>query len=62
MLLIVGGFLDFLPILEFWMVPLGILLISSSRPPRDLPVADHSRHSHQRPIAEMGRVTAACQV
>jgi hypothetical protein len=32
LLLIVGGFLGFLPILGFWMVPLGILLIAEDVP------------------------------
>jgi len=32
MLLIVGGFLGFLPILGFWMVPLGILLVAEDVP------------------------------
>jgi purine-cytosine permease-like protein len=27
-LLVIGGFLGFLPILGFWMVPLGILVLS----------------------------------
>ncbi len=32
MLLIAGGFLGFLPILGFWMVPLGILLVAEDVP------------------------------
>jgi len=32
MLLIVGGFLGFLPILGLWMVPLGLLLIAEDVP------------------------------
>jgi hypothetical protein len=31
-LLIVGGFLGFLPILGFWMVPLGLLLLAVDLP------------------------------
>jgi hypothetical protein len=31
-LLIVGGVLGFLPVLGFWMVPLGVLLIASGSP------------------------------
>lgn len=31
-LLIAGGFLGFLPILGFWMVPLGILLLAEDIP------------------------------
>ena len=31
-LLIVGGFLGFLPILGFWMVPLGLLLLAQDVP------------------------------
>ena len=31
-LLIVGGFLGFLPILGFWMVPLGVLLLALDVP------------------------------
>lgn len=32
-LLIVGGILGFLPILGFWMLPLGLLLIAEDYPP-----------------------------
>jgi|tagenome__1003787_1003787.scaffolds.fasta_scaffold20782076_3 hypothetical protein len=32
LLLIVGGFLGFLPILGFWMVPIGVLLIAEDVP------------------------------
>lgn len=31
-LLIVGGFLGFLPILGFWMIPLGVLLLAQDIP------------------------------
>ena len=31
-LLIVGGFVGFLPVLGFWMVPLGLLLIAQDVP------------------------------
>lgn len=33
LLLIVGGFLGFLPVLGFWMLPLGIVLIALDFPP-----------------------------
>lgn len=32
LLLIVGGVLGFLPVLGFWMIPLGILLLASGSP------------------------------
>lgn len=32
-LLIIGGFLGFLPILGFWMIPLGLFLIAEDFPP-----------------------------
>jgi hypothetical protein len=32
LLLIAGGVLGFLPLLGFWMVPLGVLLIASGSP------------------------------
>ncbi|KAA5610833.1 hypothetical protein [Rhodovastum atsumiense] len=32
LLLIVGGFLSFLPILGFWMMPLGLLLLAEDVP------------------------------
>lgn len=31
-LLIVGGFLGFLPVLGFWMIPLGLLVLSIDLP------------------------------
>lgn len=30
---IVGGFLGFLPVLGFWMIPIGLVLIASDIPP-----------------------------
>ncbi|MBM3518086.1 MAG: hypothetical protein FJX56_09515 [Alphaproteobacteria bacterium] len=33
LLLIVGGFLGFLPVLGFWMLPLGILVVGLDIPP-----------------------------
>ncbi|HPG88307.1 MAG TPA: hypothetical protein PLD46_01540 [Hyphomicrobium sp.] len=33
LMLIVGGFFSFLPLLGFWMLPLGILLIAVDVPP-----------------------------
>lgn len=30
--LILGGFLGFLPVLGFWMIPLGLLVLSSDSP------------------------------
>jgi hypothetical protein len=38
--LIIGGFLGFLPILGFWMVPLGFLILS-----QDLPMVRRWRRS-----------------
>jgi len=38
-LLIVGGTLGFLPILGFWMVPLGVLLLALDIPPLRRPTA-----------------------
>jgi hypothetical protein len=32
-LLIAGGFLGFLPILGFWMIPLGLVILSVDLPP-----------------------------
>jgi len=32
LLLIAGGFAGFLPVLGFWMIPLGILLLASGSP------------------------------
>jgi hypothetical protein len=32
-LLIIGGFLGFLPILGFWMIPLGLIVLSVDLPP-----------------------------
>lgn len=39
LLLIVGGFLGFLPVLGFWMLPLGMLLIALDIPLLQRPVA-----------------------
>jgi hypothetical protein len=33
LLLIIGGFLGFLPIVGFWMIPLGLLVLSVDFPP-----------------------------
>jgi hypothetical protein len=38
LLLIVGGFVGFLPVLGFWMVPLGLLLIAQDVPFLQRPV------------------------
>ncbi len=38
-LLIVGGLFGFLPILGFWMVPLGLLLLAIDLPPLRPPLA-----------------------
>jgi len=35
---IVGGFFGFLPILGFWMVPVGLLLIATDIPPLRRPI------------------------
>lgn len=32
-LLVVGGFLGFLPVLGFWMIPFGLLLLAEDYPP-----------------------------
>src|SRR3546814_14290141 len=32
LLLIVGGVLGFLPVLGFWMIPLGVMLVASGSP------------------------------
>lgn len=39
LLLIAGGFVGFLPILGFWMVPLGVLLIAQDVPFLQRPLA-----------------------
>ena len=39
-LFIVGGMLGFLPILGFWMVPLGVLLLALDIPPLRRPTAE----------------------
>jgi hypothetical protein len=39
LLLIVGGFVGFLPILGFWMVPLGLVLIAEDIPFLQRPLA-----------------------
>jgi len=33
LLLICGGFLGFLPVLGFWMAPIGVLLLAEDVPP-----------------------------
>ena len=38
-LLIVGGFLSFLPVLGLWMLPLGLLLFAQDVPPLQKPMA-----------------------
>jgi hypothetical protein len=37
--LILGGFVGFLPILGFWMIPLGLLLLAQDVPPLRRPMA-----------------------
>ena len=39
LLLIAGGFLGFLPILGFWMIPLGLILIAQDVPILEVPIA-----------------------
>jgi hypothetical protein len=39
LLLVVGGVLGFLPVLGFWMLPLGLLLLALDIPPLKRPVA-----------------------
>lgn len=39
LLLVAGGFLGFLPVLGFWMLPLGLLLIALDVPLLQKPVA-----------------------
>jgi hypothetical protein len=38
LLLIVGGSLGFLPILGFWMIPLGLVLLAQDVPPLRQPI------------------------
>jgi hypothetical protein len=38
-LLVLGGFIGFLPILGFWMIPLGLALIAQDVPPLRSPLA-----------------------
>ena len=38
-LLVVGGFLSFLPVLGLWMLPLGLLLFAQDVPPLQKPMA-----------------------
>ena len=38
-LLVVGGFLSFLPVLGLWMLPLGLLLFAQDIPPLQKPMA-----------------------
>ena len=38
-LLVVGGFLSFLPVLGIWMLPLGLLLFAQDVPPLQKPMA-----------------------
>lgn len=51
-LLIVGGFLGFLPILGFWMVPLGLLLLAVDLPALQPPLARLLRWIEQKWPAE----------
>jgi hypothetical protein len=39
LLLVVGGFLSFLPVLGLWMLPLGLLLFAQDVPPLQKPLA-----------------------
>ena len=39
-LLVVGGFLSFLPVLGLWMLPLGLLLFAQDVPPLQKPMAE----------------------
>ena len=39
LLLVVGGFLSFLPVLGLWMLPLGLLLFAQDIPPLQKPMA-----------------------
>jgi hypothetical protein len=55
-LLIVGGILGFLPVLGFWMIPLGLLVLSVDLPTarrwrRQLTVWWHRRREAQTPDA-----------
>lgn len=47
-LLIAGGFLGFLPVLGFWMLPLGLLLIALDIPLLQKPVARAIIRGRQR--------------
>ena len=38
-MLVVGGFLSFLPVLGLWMLPLGLLLFAQDIPPLQKPLA-----------------------
>jgi hypothetical protein len=54
-LLIVGGFLGFLPILGFWMVPLGLLLLAVDLPALQPPLARMLRWIERKwPAASQG--------
>ncbi len=37
-LLVIGGVLGFLPVLGFWMVPFGLLLLAEDYPPLQRPI------------------------
>jgi len=37
--LVIGGFLSFLPVLGIWMLPLGLVLVARDTPPLQAPVA-----------------------
>ena len=39
LLLVIGGFLSFLPVLGLWMLPLGLLLFAQDIPPLQKPLA-----------------------
>jgi hypothetical protein len=51
LVLVVLGFLGFLPILGFWMIPLGLALISTDIPPFGRWLKQrlrHKRHNKKR--------------
>lgn len=50
-LLMIGGVLGFLPILGFWMLPLGLILIALDIPPLRRRVTDwiRKRRNHGKP-------------
>lgn len=53
LLLIAGGILGFLPVLGFWMIPLGVLLLASGSPR----VREAAKRAIRWAHAQWGRLT-----